>query len=542
MANKEHFMDKSTLLSVLLVLVGWFMWQSYMKKKYPTDSDNPTSSSVARPHSVSKSYAQTPQPPSIFKEAPGVKYPKEQTFSFKSPSLSFVLSSQGMGFKQITLNNILDREGQAVSLSNTQVNVRAFETRFLNKINAPIFFNIKRLSHTQFEGRAFVQNVRLKKHITISPQTFLVQTKLEVWGDFTHIAGMSTFLVPPPVRDVEAKSFFTSLFSPGSFLSFFMLSPLGVKRTPIVSDNIQEYVANSAIPNCHVVGFGTKYFGQAFVDKSDVSATFRFFSQEQNLLAVLEHPILNKQEKFTLSYRVFLGPKHLSLLNKHHKQLVDWVDFGWFGVLARMILKILNFFFVMVKNWGVSIILLTLLVRFLLLPLVLTSHRSMEVMKTLQPEIKKIREKFKKNPQRMNQEVMALMKTHRANPLGGCLPMLLQIPIFWALWKALSNSYSLYRSPFVFWIQDLSYKDPFYVLPALIGVLMFVQQELTPNTLSPEMARAMRILPIFIVFFMINLPSGLTLYVLVSSLFGIIQQMYLSKSSKTHIGAIKPVT
>ena len=124
------------------------------------------------------------------------------------------------------------------------------------------------------------------------------------------------------------------------------------------------------------------------------------------------------------------------------------------------------------------------------------------------------------------------MKSHRANPLLGCLPLLAQTPIFWALWKALANSYSLYRAPFVFWIQDLSWKDPYYVLPVLMGLIMFVQQKITPVTMNKEMMRAMQIMPVFMALFMINLPSGLVLYMLVSSAFGLAQQVYLNRKEK----------
>ncbi|MYE07181.1 MAG: membrane protein insertase YidC, partial [Oligoflexia bacterium] len=277
----------------------------------------------------------------------------------------------------------------------------------------------------------------------------------------------------------------------------------------------------------------------AWMEKeSDVLPQFKIDLRKK--VGWIQHFVLNPQQDFKMSYRVFIGPKDLVLLKKDYPSLIHWVDFGWFSTLSRGILQILYFFYSLVGNWGGAIILLTLLVRIILFPFVLSSHRSMEIMKKVHPEIQKLRKKFKDNPQRMNQEVMAVMKAYRANPLGGCLPLLLQLPIFWSLWKALSNSYSLYQAPFIFWIRDLSWKDPYYILPVLMGVVMFIQQKLSPVTLNKEMLRAMQIMPIFMSLFMINLPSGLVLYMLVSTVFGLAQQVYLNKKGDLKISLPAP--
>ena len=148
----------------------------------------------------------------------------------------------------------------------------------------------------------------------------------------------------------------------------------------------------------------------------------------------------------------------------------------------------------------------------------------MKAMQKIQPEMKAIREKYKSDPTRMNQEVMGLMKRSKANPLGGCLPMLLQLPVFLALFSSLSMSIELYKAPFIFWIHDLSVKDPWFVLPVLMGVVMFVQQKITPTTMDPAQAKIMQYMPIVFAAMMVGLPSGLTLYIFISTAFGIVQQ------------------
>jgi YidC/Oxa1 family membrane protein insertase len=183
-------------------------------------------------------------------------------------------------------------------------------------------------------------------------------------------------------------------------------------------------------------------------------------------------------------------------------------------------------------NWGVAIIFLTILVRILVLPFNVIGYKQMKAMAAIQPAMKSLREKYKSDPQKLNQEMLTLMKEAKANPLGGCLPMLLQIPIFFALYQVIGQSIELYHAPFIFWIHDLSLKDPFYVLPILMGITMFIQQKITPNTMEPAQQKIMLILPFLFTFLMVSLPSGLTLYIFVSSVFGVLQQLYFMKDNK----------
>ena len=163
------------------------------------------------------------------------------------------------------------------------------------------------------------------------------------------------------------------------------------------------------------------------------------------------------------------------------------------------------------------------------MPINIASYKSMKKMQKIQPALKALRERYKDDPQTQQRETMALMKNEKVNPLSGCLPMFLQIPIFFALFRMLGQSIDLYQAPFIFWIHDLSVKDPFYVLPVLVGIVFFVQQKVTPTTMDPAQAKIMQWMPIMFSFFMISLPSGLTLYTFVSTLFGILQQRFFMR-------------
>jgi YidC/Oxa1 family membrane protein insertase len=202
------------------------------------------------------------------------------------------------------------------------------------------------------------------------------------------------------------------------------------------------------------------------------------------------------------------------------------IDFGMFSILSIPILRGLQFFFDLIPNYGISIILLTLIIRLLTFPLQYKSFKSMKKMQIIQPELQKVREKYKDNPQKMQQETMLLFKKAGANPLGGCLPLLLQMPIFFAFYNVLRSSVELVGAPFFGWIIDLSQKDPYYILPVAMAGAMFMQQKLTPTpSADPTQQKVMMFMPLIFGLIMKDLPSGLSLYIFVSTLFGMAQQL-----------------
>jgi YidC/Oxa1 family membrane protein insertase len=220
--------------------------------------------------------------------------------------------------------------------------------------------------------------------------------------------------------------------------------------------------------------------------------------------------------------------KNYDLLTSLGHNLHLSVDFGFFGILAVPILRGLEFFYRYFPNYGVAIIFLTLLIRMITFPLQYKSFKSMKKMQVIQPELQKLREKFKDDPQRMQKETMELFKRAGANPLGGCLPLIAQMPIFFAFYQVLYNAVELVGSPFIFWLTDLSAKDQFYVLPVLMGASLVLQMKLNPTpTTDPMQKKIMMFMPIVFAFIMKDLPSGLNLYILVSTLFGILQQMFV---------------
>ncbi|MBT5094515.1 MAG: membrane protein insertase YidC [Halobacteriovoraceae bacterium] len=222
--------------------------------------------------------------------------------------------------------------------------------------------------------------------------------------------------------------------------------------------------------------------------------------------------------------------KNYDQLKKIGDNLDLTVDFGMLAIIAIPILRGLQYFYTWVPNYGVAIIFLTLLLRLVTFPLQYKSFKSMKKMQVVQPQLAKLREKYKDDPPRMQKETMALFKSAGANPLGGCFPLLLQMPIFFAFYQVLYNAVELVGAPFAGWIVDLSIKDPFYVLPVLMGVSFFFQSRLNPSTSAdPTQKKLMMFMPLIFCFIMKDLPAGLNLYITVSTLLGIFQQLFVYK-------------
>jgi YidC/Oxa1 family membrane protein insertase len=257
------------------------------------------------------------------------------------------------------------------------------------------------------------------------------------------------------------------------------------------------------------------------------------------------------QGKKQHDYVLFLGPKKESIL-KQYDGLLVLLEYGWTTSICKILIKILNVFYGFIPNYGIAILLLTLLVKMILFPLTRKSQMSMFKMQQLQPLIGKLKEKYKGDKQRMGQEQMKLFKQHGVNPMSGCMPIMLQMPVFFALFRTLQLSFEMRQAPFVLWISDLSKPDtliylpftiPFLgdglnILPIVMGIASFVQMKLTPKTISGDDAQAkmqqrmMQMMPIIFPFILYTMPSGLTLYWTTSTLISIGEQIFIRRSIK----------
>ncbi len=244
---------------------------------------------------------------------------------------------------------------------------------------------------------------------------------------------------------------------------------------------------------------------------------------------------LGAGQSFTVRYRIYTGPKQQEALAPLGAHLTDVIHYGFFHPIAMPLLWFLKAIYRITGNYGIAIIVLTVLVKILFWPLSARSFRSMQKMKEIQPKLQRLKEKYGNDKERLNREVMQLYKTHKVNPMGGCLPMIVQIPVFFALYRILLGSIELRHAPFMLWIQDLSAKDPYYVTPVLMGVTMFLQQKMTPVTGTNEgqMKMMMYGMPIVFTFLFLNFPSGLVIYWLVNNILSVAQQALMLRKSRS---------
>jgi YidC/Oxa1 family membrane protein insertase len=292
------------------------------------------------------------------------------------------------------------------------------------------------------------------------------------------------------------------------------------------------------------VALEDRYFMAGLIPSGDFQGQMSLGFTDGTIKNILVKEIgaLNPQQAATIETDLFIGPKSLSLLRSMDNDLDKAVNFGWFDFLAKPCLWFMNFIYDYIPNYGIAIIILTIVTRAVFWPLAKKSYKSMGEMRKIQPLVQELREKYKDDKQRMNQEMMTLYKTYKINPMGGCLPMLIQMPVFFALYRMLFSAIELRHAPFFGWINDLSAPDrlfsfdvkiPFMeapygipVLTLIMGASMLLQQKMTPSPGDPAQAKMMMLMPVIFTFIFINFSSGLVLYWLVSNIFSMAQQYY----------------
>ncbi len=281
------------------------------------------------------------------------------------------------------------------------------------------------------------------------------------------------------------------------------------------------------------IGLVEHYFASAWIPEKGVAREFYTKQLSEHIFAlgvVTPGVSVATGAKTEIRAKLFAGPQTHTDLATAAPGLEYAVDYGWLTVVAKPLFWILSNIYTLVHNWGVAIILLTVLIKAVFFPLSAASYKSMAQMRELAPRLQAMKEKFGDDKQKMQQAMMELYRTEKINPMGGCLPILVQIPVFIALYWVLLGSVELRHAPFFGWIQDLSAVDPWYVLPILMGATMIIQTYLNPAPTDPLQAKIMKIMPVVFSVFFFFFPAGLVLYWLVNNILSIWQQWYVNKS------------
>jgi len=368
--------------------------------------------------------------------------------------------------------------------------------------------------------------VRIAKIYTFHRDSYLIDLRYEVengsaqpWGARMYGQFQRSEVVP------EGGLFRTYTYTGGVIsgpekpyekIDFSDMRDLDLKRSQIGGwiAMIQHYFTGAWIPSDE----GGNYF------YSKVVGDDRFV-----LGVMTPHVSIAPQGTGTVELKLFVGPKVQERLEAAAPNLERTVDYGWLWLIAEPLFWLLAWIHGVIGNWGFSIIVLTMLIKLVFFHLSATSYKSMARMRKLQPRVMDLRDRFSGDKAKLNQAMMELYKKEKINPLGGCLPILVQIPVFISLYWVLLESVALRQAPFILWIHDLSIHDPFFVLPLLMGITMFAQQRLNPAPPDPMQARIMMALPFVFTFLFLFFPAGLVLYWFVNNLLSIAQQWVITK-------------
>ncbi len=389
-------------------------------------------------------------------------------------------------------------------------------------------------------SREIPGEVSLTKVFTFKPESYVIDLDLRLKNlsptPLTDQMGIS-FYFQPLVDLKDESSYNRSQLATGEKGSRRLFDLSDLQKTPRIFK-----------PPLDWVGYGDNFFLQALIplEEQGYEVVPRVLDAARGLMQVvyLTEPFqLGGGQEKTFKLRLYIGPKELDHLDQAEHHLAAAVDYGWFWFLAKPAVYVMKWFYNYVHNYGVAIILLTILIKIIFWPLTQKSFQSMQAMKKIQPKIAQIREKYKDDREKLNQELMGLYKTYKVNPMGGCLPMLLQIPVFIALYNMLNAAVELRHEPFLWWINDLTAPDrldigipiPYLggipVLTLLMGASMFAQQKMTPSSGDPRQEQIMLLMPLIFTVFFINFPSGLVLYWFVNNILSIVQQYWINRTA-----------
>ena len=500
----------------------------------PSQSTGITGSTPSAPSQYQSSQSITPTP------SPVNPFPGEEVLiQVSAGKTHFTISNRGGVLKQLQLPRFKNDSGEIIDLID---NPNHLTPALALKTNDPEITSILQNANYEPSTTSIVldeNNTEGKLTLTLNHSSGLQVVRKYTFRFDDYLVEMSTKITATALANRNLQ--YQVLLGPGmggkisSQTDYIVFSGATVFANNERIENPPEDIQGTAYFKGDIkwMAFQNKYFGSALIPQQGTKAGI--VSKEKDSVFVgLE--LESVQSSANAQYLLYAGTKELEILETKGYDLVRLIDYGWFGnkfaFLVKPLLKVLAFFYEHTGNYGWSIIFLTIIIKLLFSPLTHKSFKSMKGMQKVQPYVKVIQERNKDDKQKMNAEMLELYKKHKVNPVGGCLPMLLQIPVFIALYHALFFSIELRGAPFIGWIVDLSVADPYYVYPVLMGATMFLQQRLTPSIGDPMQQKIMMFLPIVFTFLFISFPSGLVIYWTVNNMLTISQQYYIYHVAK----------
>ena len=561
--------QKRLLLAVVLSVVVLVGYQTFFVKPPPPDSQP---QQAQNQQSQSQNQQQVQQKASNISDykAPVVNHEpverpesKFRTISVSTPLYNIAISEYGAAVRQFELKNYKETNKPASPLKHliSEELLSGTLTLDLERESVP---QLKDAVYTADIGTdktvvsqgsksiAFVfttqRGLVIKKIFTFKADSYMIDCEIVFQNGSDMALNDSIVISTPGIYNEEVKKRSRFAFEGPIVL-------LNDEYTTIKPKDIEEQ--NTYSGKIGWSGFTERYFMTAVMPKSslevsgdkvvnlDTKLKLSYTNDlvTNDLIQTMDRLDPGKQANYPFVF--YMGPKSLKVLGQYDNSFKNAINFGFFNIIAKPLLITMNTIYNFMPNYGIAIILLTVLIKLIFWPLGTKSYKSMNKMKKVQPLMTEIRAKYKNDKQKMNQEVMALYKTYKVNPASGCLPMLVQMPIFFALYRMLYQAIELRHAPFFGWIADLSAPDRLfefsfaipmmqapYGLPMLtlvMGASFLLQQKMTPATGDPMQAKMMMLMPIFMTVLFINFPAGLVLYMFVNNIISMGQQYYIQK-------------
>jgi len=531
-------MEKRLILAIVLSFLVLALWQMVFMKNKPQPepqvqttipvqaAEQPPPSAITEPDAKAPSVAAP-----LFEEA---KAEAEKQVVVETSLYDAVWSNRGASLRSWKLKEHLNEQKEGLELVSRRAEEVGRYPFFLDTqdaeldktANSGLFVpSVSRLSLRDGETGELKfsysdgNNVKIEKLFVFTGGKYHFDVQISVWKDARKVE--PRLIWGPGIGDpvITTKR---QQFGGGSGVAV------------LAADRVYRINERRYKPEANAFNFAN---WAAFEDNY-MAALFITPPQQGTALLLREAPnegIADFYLSVSLPQKVYIGPKDFDRLRAFGHEAKKLINFGFFGAIAEILLISMKAIHKAFPNWGFSIIILTFLIKIVFFPLTYSSTKSMSKMQELQPKIKALRAKYKKAKQdinqrrQMNEEMMKLYKEHGINPAGGCLPILVQIPVFWGFFRMLVVAVEFRHSPFILWIQDLSVHDPYYVTPILMGATQFISQKMTPTSADPSQAKMMLIMPVVMTIFFMNFQSGLVLYWLTNNVLQIGQQYIMNR-------------
>ncbi len=523
-------MEKNTLLAIVLSIFVLIGFQFLIKETTPPPT--PPQQQAAAKSEEKAAPAEPAKPAAAQVEVPKAETnAPEKVVTVENEFYKISFSSRGAIIKQVELKQYKDDKGSPIILKG-------------NEVVPPLSLGLD--EGFQFAGADFSvigSDIKLDAANKNASLVFVYTSgNISIRRTYTFNQGDYAISLKDEVRGIDSYT-----ITLGKDFGIFNKAGADHHGPVILKDADRIAVKAGDLKEVRVYKEGVKWIAQedkyfaSFIVPKVTFEEARAWAKDNDAMVDL------RMKGGENSYVIYAGPKEYDILEKYSSGMEHVIDFGFFSIIARPLFWVLKFFYSLSHNYGIAIIILTIVTRIPFFPLISKGQRSMKKLADIQPKMAEIREKFKNDPQRMQKEIMELYKTNKVSPMGGCLPMLLQMPVFFALYSILSTAIELRQAPFALWITDLAAPDTLFghipqavpllggfalgPLPLLMGATTFIQQKMTPSAADPKQQKIMLMMPIMFTFIFLNFSSGLVLYWLINNILSIAQQFYINKKA-----------